>query len=263
MATSEETQHPQPDPSPLAQALGPSPIEKYLEENRAGVILAIAGVVALASAWILFSGLNSEKLVEAGNAYSEAKTVADLDKVQEQFPGTVIAGNALLRKAELLEDEGDLDGAKATLLKFRDQFREHPRFDQALVVLGRMAEDAGNLAQAETFLNEVSPNSDVAPLAKIHLGDLAMQEGDYEKARNIYEPIQQEYPMNAWMGMWQQRINSLKRLVPDEETLKSDGDAEEASTGATPPVDEPAETPKEEAKPEEPTTVESPGDAES
>ncbi|MEM1297011.1 MAG: tetratricopeptide repeat protein [Verrucomicrobiota bacterium] len=264
MATPEDTQQPEPD-SPLAKAMGPSPVEKYVEDNKAGIILALAGIVALASAWILFSGLNSEKMLDAGNAYSEAETVDDLKKIQDQFPGTVVAGNSLLKQAELEEEDGDPDAAKATLLKFRDQFREHPRFDQALVVLGRMAEDAGNLTQAASFYNEVARESDLAPLAQIHLGDLAMQEGDYEKARNIYEPIQQDFPGNAWMGMWQQRINQVKRLVSDADTdtLTSDGAPEEETIEAAPPVEASDEVPEEEVEPEASVPADAPADTES
>ncbi len=258
MAKTDTNQPLQPDSTPLADALGPSPIERLVEDNRAGIILAIAGIVAIACAAILFRGLGQEKLVAAGEAFSKAETVDEFDKVIEEFGGTIVAGNALLKQAELLEDDGDVDAAQAVLLRFRDQFREHPRYDQALVTLGRIAEDAANFPQAERFFSEVSPESDLAPYARIHLGDLAMQEGDYEKARTIYEPIQQEYSGNAWMGLWQQRIELVKRLSAEDESAEK---AEEPATeviDAEPTKPEPAEA--ESSDVSEPVEAES-GDA--
>ncbi len=210
-----DTPQQSPDSDPLAKALGPSPIEQIFQENKAGIILGLAAIVAVVCGVILFRGLNEEKRIAAGRAYADAATVEDLDELIGEFAGTLPAGNALLRKAELLEEQGDVDGAKTALLRFRDEFPDHPRIDQALTVLGRIAEDAGDLELAANFYRQVSRESDLAAYARIHLGDLAMQEGDFEKARDIYEPIQQEYPGNPWMGLWQQRVNIVKRRLPD------------------------------------------------
>ena len=234
-------------------------MEQIFQENKAGIVLGLAAIVAVICAVILFRGLNEEKRIAAGRAYADAATVEDLDGVIDEFKGTMAAGNALLRKAELLEEQGEVDGAKTALLRLRDEFPKHPRIDQALTVLGRMAEDAGDLEVAANFYQQVSRESDLAAYARIHLGDLAMQEGDFEKARDIYEPIQQEYPGNPWMGLWQQRINAVQRQLPEAE---AETPAPPAPQPAPPKNPDPDASQEGEPAPDAPDAPDAPEDAE-
>ena len=238
---------------PLAQALGPSTMEKFVEENKKLLLIGLIALVAVVSAYLYFQGANNANLEEAGRAYAAATSVDDLEKVMKQFPGTVVEGNAMLRKATLLDDDGDTDDAKLTLLEFRKKFPKHPRAEQAVVILGRMAESNGENEQAESFYSQVSGDSELYPYAQLHLGDLAMQRKDFEGAKQIYESIRAHFAIEAWRGQWEDRIERVERqlklvdkparqlkLPPLSEEPK-ESDSETAAT--TPAGDEKETTP--------------------
>ncbi|MBU6302790.1 MAG: tetratricopeptide repeat protein [Verrucomicrobia bacterium] len=197
-------------PDPLAAALGPSPMEKFLQENKTAILGSLALVVVGVSAGIWFSGMREETRRETAEAFSKAESVSDFDALIAEYPGSPVAGNALLRKATLLEEEGKVDEARAALVELREKHPKHPLVDQATLSLARLAANANDLAKARDFLNEIPTTSDLAALAQLQLGDLAYREGDLVKAKTLYEPIQANYPVNPWSRDVAERLQALK-----------------------------------------------------
>ncbi len=226
------------DPSPLDEALNVSPVEDFLENNQALVGGALVLLVLIVSGVIVGRGLQANARQAAAMAYAEADSIRSFERVAEDHAGSVAAGNALIRKAGLLEEEGRIDEARAALVGFLERYKKHPLRDQALIILGRMAIDEGNTASARDFYSRVGDDSAFAPLAQIRLGDLALQEGDVIAARDIYEPLIRTYPEHAWMNEWNQRMAQVNAAsdAPDE-----DASGAEFTAPETGPAEEEAE----------------------
>ncbi len=259
MAKAPAPSHPEEAPAhdPLAAALGPSPLEKFIEDNKVTVFGGIAAVVVGVSAAIWFSGTRAESELETAQAFSKASTLSEFDAVIAQYPSSPVAGNALLRKAALLEDEGKIDEARAALVELRERHPQHALIDQATLALARLATNANELERARDFLSEIPSSSDLAALAQLQLGDLAYQQGDLVKAKTIYEPIQANYPVNPWSQQVAQRLQALKLAEAKAKTPAPvlPKAAETAPTPAKTPAVAPAKTeaaaaPKAPEKPE-------------
>ena len=218
MAKTEVTPHPgQPGHDPLADALGPSPFERFIQENKVVLGVGLAAVLIGVSGAIYYSGAREAANLEAAQAFSAATTISDFDALIARDPAAELAANALLRKAVLLEDEGKVDDARAALVDLRTNHPGHPLVDQASIALARLAANANKLDEAQDFLSEIPSSSDLAALAQLQLGDLAYRQGDLAKAKAIYEPIQANYPINPWS---QQVTNRLQTVKLDEARAK-------------------------------------------
>jgi predicted negative regulator of RcsB-dependent stress response len=232
MAKTEVTPHPgQPGHDPLADALGPSPFERFIQENKVVLGVGLAAVLIGVSGAIYYSGAREAASLEAAQAFSAASTVSDFDALIARDPAAEMAANALLRKAVLLEDEGKVDDARAALVDLRTNHPGHPLVDQASIALARLAANADKLDEARDFLSEIPTSSDLAALAQLQLGDLAYRQGDLAKAKTIYEPIQANYPINPWS---QQVASRLQTVKLDEARAKIPAPPVAAKPAATP-----------------------------
>jgi predicted negative regulator of RcsB-dependent stress response len=243
MAKTEVTPHPgQPGHDPLADALGPSPFERFIQENMVLLGVGLAAVLIGVSGAIYYSGAREAANLEAAQAFSAASTVSDFDALIARDPAAELAANALLRKAVLLEDEGKVDDARAALVDLRTNHPGHPLVDQASIALARLAANANKLDEARDFLSEIPSSSDLAALAQLQLGDLAYRQGDLAKAKAIYEPIQANYPINPWA---QQVANRLQTVKLDEARAKTPAPPVAAKPAAAPakPASAPAPAP--------------------
>jgi len=238
MAKSPAQPHPEhpATPDPLAAALGPSPIEKFIDEHKVLIGGGLLAIVLGVSAAIWFSGTRDATALESAQAFAKATSLKELDELIAANPDSDVAGNALLRKAALLEDEGKLDEARAALVEIRVKHPQHPLVDQATMGLARLAANANELDKAEEFLSEIPTSSDLAALAQLAMGDLASRQGDLAKAKLIYEPIQANYPVNPWSQEVEDRLQSVRL-----EEAKAKTPAPVAV--AAPPVPAPAAAP--------------------
>ena len=226
---------------PLAAALGPSPLETFVQEHKVAIFGGITAVVVAVSAGIWFNGMREATSLETAQAFSKAASVSDFDSLIAEYPGSTVAGNALLRKSALLEEEGKIDEARAALVELREKHPQHPLVDQATLALARLAANANDLAKARDFLNQLPSSSDLAALAQLQLGDLAYREGDLVKAKTIYEPIQANFPVNPWSRDVSDRLQALKLAEAKAKTPAPVLPKSAAPASPAPPAAKPAE----------------------
>ena len=238
----------QEQPDPLSQALGPSDIEKFVEEHKVKLILGFLAIVTAIVVFFVSIGAREKAQTEAAQKYSKADTVDDYAVVESEFAGTVPGGNALIRQADLLEEEGKLDDAVKKLRKFLDDYGDHPRKDQVLIALGRIAQDRGELDDARAYYDQVASASPLYDLARINLGDLLILGGDYVEANAIYQDIllKKRTDSREFFGDLQMRLDLVERQL----ALTGEGDSGETDAGETeqPPVTESGSSPEKDAE---------------
>jgi len=208
-APQEET----PEVDPLQQALGPSDVEAFVDKYKIQLLLGFIGIIVVISLAFILQATNLERQTELAHAFTSAETIEELETVATKYKGTVAAGNALIRKAALLEEEGKRDDAQSTLVGFITNYPDHPRKDQALLVLGRLAEGEEKWGLARSYYQQVDLDSEVIGYAKLHLGDILMQEGKYEEAETYYKNIQSELTGTDWFVDLRSRIDMAGKKV--------------------------------------------------
>jgi len=204
-----------PESDPLSEALAPSRVESFLEDYKLQLAIGFGALIVIGLSVIIVSSNRAQRQQEAAQAFTAAETIEDLNAVIARFSGNLAAGNAMLRKAALLEDDGKPAEARTTLLEFRDRFPNHPRLGQALFTLGRMAEEEGELGRARDYYQQAAEHDAVAPLARMHIGDLAMQEGNLEEARETYMEVEREFSENAWSSVLQDRLTEVNQRLDE------------------------------------------------
>lgn len=232
-----------------------------IEKNRNKILIGAAAIALAICGGLVASQLKKQKELDAANAYSTAltkKEIAFFDAVVVDFPGTPAAGNAILSKAELQIDQGKPEDARATLETFTTEFTNHPRYAQGIFALANLFHSSGDSEKAQSFYEQtigVQPDGELTPLARIRLGDLALEAGDKEAAEQRYEESYTLHPGNPFFDYAQDKIALLNvgtppvverpapELEPEPETLES---TEEEASG-----DKPA-APKGKAKGKEP-----------
>jgi len=187
-----------------------------IDRHRTKILAAIA-LGAVAFCGILVAGqLKKQKHIDASEAFTTAATkgdIAALDAILIEYPGSIPAGNALLSKAELQVDQGKSQDAKATLERFVAEFDSHPRHAQGLFALANLSHVAGDGASAKTFYEKTiaaQPDGELTPLARIRLGDLALESGDSKLADQLYQESFTLHPGNPFFDFAQEKLALLK-----------------------------------------------------
>lgn len=213
-------------------------------------ILAAISLGAIAFCAILVAGqLKKQKHLAASEAFTSAASkgeIAALDEVLINFPASIPAGNALLTKAEIQIDQGKSEDARATLEKFTTEFPTHPRYAQGLFALANVFHKAGDLEKAKAHYErsiEAQKDGELAPLAQIRLGDLALEAGDTKTADQRYQDSFTLHPGNPFENYAEQKIALLKVGNPplvDRPAPPKPEPAPEAPKPATPAPQSPA-----------------------
>jgi len=242
-------------------------------------ILATIALSAIALCGVLVTTqLKAQKRLAAAEAFTTAATKGDLaalDAVLIEYPGSVPAGNALLSKAELQVDQGKSQDARATLERFVAEFASHPRYAQGLYALANLSHVAGDAATAKTFYEKTivaQPDGELTPLARIRLGDLALESGDSKLADQLYQESFTLHPGNPFFEFAQEKLALLKvgnpprvdRPAPQPEPAAEAPAAEVTpaapATSGAPAIPAPAPAP-EAAKSETPAPAPAPAPA--
>ncbi len=218
---------------PAADVHGPSPLEMALEQNKSKLAIAVVAIILAICAAFVFHYLSVKKQRDAAHAFTNAATIEEFTAVIDDHAGTVGAGNAHLRIADLLAREDAFDEALKSLESFLGAYPDHPRFAQGLFAKGAILQQTGDLAAAKQIFLEVTAEhkeSDVAPLAEIRQGDIALAQGETETARQIFEGIPQKYPANTYINRIEDRLAKMDVAPPTEPSerqkkLKEEADA--------------------------------------
>ena len=167
----------------LARAL-----ESGLAEVEAGLAREVAGLARLVEAEALF-GLG--RGVEA---------VARLKELRANEPGTDAMVQSFLVEADYQARAGNLVEAQGLLIRFADDYRDHPNADYAIFQAALNAERRGEEAyyrEAYVLLEErlvrPHPRSELFFAARLKQGDLLRRLGDFAAAQQIYESLVNQF----------------------------------------------------------------------
>ncbi|MGH7475895.1 MAG: transglycosylase SLT domain-containing protein, partial [Longimicrobiales bacterium] len=136
----------------------------------------------------------AQALFNAGR-YDDA--VPRLLRLVEDSPSERIAGDALYLAARAQYRQGEVERAKATLRRVADRFPRQDAGTKAMYLFADLEHDAGNLPLARQFYRRaVDAGSDIeeAGLALMRLAGMALVDGDYRAALDIFEAYRARYP---------------------------------------------------------------------
>ncbi len=218
-------------------ALDPTPAwEKFLDKNFKTLLLAFIALVIALCLYGVIQYMNRAKALKAGEAYVSAKTVEDLDVVIQEHGGTMAAGNALLKKADLLWEQNKKTSSVDMLTEFTVKHKDHPLLPQALLALGSKLESLGKRGDAKTvferLVNEFA-KTDVAALAGVRLGDLLWADGKEDEAKKVYKGLAAKFPGsdNAILNQGETRTQWIAAKLPTKEVDGPPKPKVEAPTG--------------------------------
>ena len=191
MASPAETR---PVPHPAAAEF--DPLEFWILHRKR--ILLYLGIIAVALViYFAYWVVQQNTRQNSQRAFAQATTAEDYRKVAESYPGTIVAGNALLILADKLREEGKLADSDAALHKLIDKQPKHPLIPGAYTSLATNLEAEGKLDEALTACKKVAtsyPNSFAAPAAYLSQARLLKAQGKTEEAKHAYETIIGQFP---------------------------------------------------------------------
>ncbi|MDB6071476.1 MAG: hypothetical protein JWL81_2647 [Verrucomicrobiales bacterium] len=193
-----------------------SPLEDAVIRYRKQLILV--GVLAvLGSAGYFGNKLWKEsKHNNAAIAFTRAETVGELREVATKHQGQTAAGSALLKAAQLLDQDGKTKEATEELNKFLSTYPQHPLADLAKFRLADSQLKAGATQDAAAKFQEVAgtPNSPYAALALLRVADQQWQEGKTEDAQKLYQQVLVKHGGDRMFAIAEQRLKEVKIAPP-------------------------------------------------
>jgi tetratricopeptide (TPR) repeat protein len=167
-----------------------------------GKKIVIASLVALLvlivfGAYIGWQTLQSTK---AEAAYGLATNVEGWQKVVDGFPGSIAAGNALLRIAAQQSSDGHYPDADKTYQRFVREYPKHPFAVNGLMGLATNAEAENKPDEAIKDYAEIAAKygtTYLAPMALLSQARLTEGKGQLKEARQLYEMVVQRYPQSV------------------------------------------------------------------
>ncbi|GAA5495659.1 hypothetical protein Rhal01_01838 [Rubritalea halochordaticola] len=234
-------------PTPIAEIdHGPSKFEVFLEENQKKLIILAVAVFLGVLAYVFFSGYGEMQEQQASAKMQTGEYQATI----QEYPGTKSAAAATIFLADEKAQSSNQEGIDQ-LQGFGTQFTDYPGTPSATVRLGLRLLDEGKTDEAEAQLSSVLDSEEaayIAPLAKLALGDIALKNGNKEKAKTLYTEVSKldqdgsTEAIDTYSGFISQakaRLNLMNAKAPREVQPKP------AVTPAAPEADkaEPAEQP--------------------
>ena len=187
----------------------------YLHKGKILALIALF-VVAL-------TGYAIQQLVERNSrlsseaAFASAKTADDFKKVVAGHSGTVAAGNAQLRLAELQRKDGKSDESTATLKSFIEKNPQHPLLSGAWLGIAENLEASGKTDEALAAYQKVAttyPASFAAALALMGQARLQKEKGQTDLAKRTYEQVATQFQKSDFAQQALQLSASLKKTTP-------------------------------------------------
>jgi outer membrane protein assembly factor BamD (BamD/ComL family) len=206
--------------------------------HKQKILAGAAALLVVLLGYAVYLGIQTLQTQKAEQAFATADSIDAWRAVIRQFPGSMAAGNAALRIAMKLRDDGKLPDSDAAYEAFVHDFPKHP-----LVVNGYM----GRAANAETENNpdkaleqyrEVTtryPNTYQAPMALFHQGRLTEAKGQLKEAQQLFERVVQRYSNSVAAIFAEQEAGKLNdRLAPATAPSPSANPAASPSASASP-----------------------------
>lgn len=204
-----------PDQAPkLVGELPTNNFEEFLESHgKKTAAIIIASVLAVGLYYFFKSKAESSRVKEA-EAFVSATTVDDLKAVAEKYAGKVAGGNALLILADRQLDLDKPAEAKATLEKFVAGHSDDPLYHNGVFALACVEEELGNLDAALSQFQKVA-DAGAAPsaAAALRAGDVLLQQGEFEKAKTVYEGLAPKFPSSPFIAAAEERVALAERKI--------------------------------------------------
>lgn len=206
--------------APLAEiSQGPNQFEAFLDRNQMGIIVFAILLALGAAGLVVYRGIESGRQTSAGAALSKAEDLATLQAVVDEHADTIAAGSAMVLLANSQWTDGKQDEAVGTLQKFIADSPTHPAIPTAKASLASKLMTQGKSGDAAVIFEQLSTDPAaryIAPYALISLGDMAKDAGDLEKAEPYYVKVTTEFPDSAFAETANKRNAAIKAKPPTE-----------------------------------------------
>jgi len=205
---------------PLAEiSQGPNAFEAFLDRNQKNIVifaiaLAVAGVAA-----VVYRGVETSRQQTAGASLTKAENLASLQSVVTDHPNTLAAGSAMVLLADSQWAAAKRDEAIATLEKFIKESPTHPAILTAKASLGSKLMAQGKTGDAAKIFEALASDPEaafIAPFALISLGDIAKNTGDLAKAEASYNKVKTNFADSSFAETANRRTATLKTRAPTE-----------------------------------------------
>jgi TolA-binding protein len=211
MSSPAETSQQQPTPTP--QHTGFDPVEFWYLHKTKIIAFTVLFVVALLG-YTIFEITQRNARESANKAFASAKSADDYKKVIAEHSGQKAAGNAHLKLAELLRNEGKYDEANGILRSFIEKYPTHPLVAGAWLSLGQNAEAAGKADDALTQYQKILttfPNSYAAPISLLAQGRIQKGKGENDAAKRTFEQVISQYKLTSFQFEAQRELAELNK----------------------------------------------------
>jgi TolA-binding protein len=169
----------------------------FWEFNKTKIIAYAALLIIGLGGYGAYELNKQSRAAKAETLFAEAKTAEDFDKIQKEFQGSRIGGNAMLEQADKLRAENKLEDAAKLLVEFVALYSEHPLASGGWTSLGVTYELQGKQDEAMTAYQQVVTayaNSYSAPTAMLAQARIWIAKGKPEEARRLYQDVSVRYP---------------------------------------------------------------------
>jgi tetratricopeptide (TPR) repeat protein len=206
--------------------------------HKQKILAGAAALLAILLGYGIYLGIQALQTQKAEQAYATANSIDAWRAVIRQFPGSMAAGNASLRIAMKLRDDGKLPDSDAAYESFVHDFPKHPLAVNGYMGRAANAEAENNPDKALEQYRELTtrfPNTYQAPMALFLQGRLTEAKGQLKEAQQLFERVVQRYSNSVAAIFAEQEAGKLNdRLAPAAAPSPSPSPATSPSASPSP-----------------------------
>lgn len=203
----------EPAPTPPPADPGFDPLVFWIQHKTKIVLLGGLLVVGLAT-FAISEYVRIKNKTAAQELFANANSADAYRKVIAEYPGTPAGGNAQLKLAEKLREEGKFDESTATLKSFAEKHPEHQLVSGAWTSIAANLEAQGKPDEALSTYQKVSTsyaNSFSAPIALLAQARLLVGQKKNAEAERLFEQVMTQFSENVAAQQAAQEIRRLKK----------------------------------------------------
>lgn len=172
----------------------------FWEKHGKKIILTVAAVVAMGLLFVYQQRQAEQAERDAARRLAQANDPATLQAIAQEFKGQPLAGQALLRLADLHSQAGRLAEAEAIYRDFISSDPQHPLVDSARLGQASVTEALGNFEAAREQYQQLvnKPGSYAAIAGKVGVARCTEALGQIKEARQLYEELMPVVSGTAW-----------------------------------------------------------------
>ena len=212
------------------------------------IFAAIAALLVLLAVGFYF-GWRTLQSSQAQAAYDSATNIEGWQTVADRFPGSIAAGNALLRIAAQQASDSHFAESDKTYQRFVRDYPKHPFAVNGLMGLATNAEAEAKPDQALGYYTEITSKfgtTYLAPMALLNQARLTEAKGQVKEARQFYEMVVQRYPQSVVAQIASVEASRLNDRLGND--VKPGGPANLLASPQPSPSARPSATPSEKPK---------------